>query len=640
MDGADAPERTLGLHWHCKTDTLTYRIRHTEQPEPTMRNIYRVLARQYDPLGLLIPYTTRAKILVQSLWGTKREWDDPHLPEDLVQLWHVWVSELPSLHNVTINHCYVHSGTDLSASSQSIHIFSDASERAYGSVAYLRTVNTEGEIQVAFLAAHSHVAPVRRQSIPRLELCAAHIGAQLGAVMKRELTIPISEITYWTDSTTVLSWLQSPSCRYKVFVGPRVADIQELTESSSWRHVHSSENPADDITRGLTLSQIQSHSHWNSGPIFLHNSESTWPSCPNVSNPEDLGELRKVKFCGLITTPPPALVPDASKFSHFQELLEATVRASHGAATDSKPTAESFRQAELSLLRQIHSDCFPEDFALLSSQKSIPSSSRLLTLAPEYDPETHLIRVRGRLRHCESISPDTLHPIVLDPHHPITKLIIADYGRKLAHPGPERVFAELHRRFWILRGREAVRKHQHHRPECCKWRSQPIIPKMADLPPSSLRLHHPAFYSTGMDCFGPFLIEIGRRNEKRWAIIFKCLTTHAVYLDLLASMDTDSFLMSLRRFISRRGKPHELLSDQGTNFKGGSSELQDTFSSLAPDLQSQLASQQIHFPFNPPSAPHFGGSWEREIRSIKSALRYGSTGISNCHRGGPANHPY
>ncbi|KAK7939924.1 hypothetical protein WMY93_003250 [Mugilogobius chulae] len=597
MDGTDPPERTLGLHWHCKSDTITYRLRHTDQPPPTMRNIYRVLARQYDPLGLLIPYTTRAKILVQRLWGKKRDWDDPHLPEDLLHLWNAWVSELHILPNISINRCYVHSDTNLSSATQSIHIFSDASERAYGSVAYLHTIDSKGAVQVAFLAARSRVAPVRQQSIPRLELCAAHTGAQLGAVLKRELSVPISSITYWTDSTTVLNWLQSPSCRYKVFVGARVADIQELTESSSWRYVHSTENPADDITRGLTLSQIQSHSRWKNGPSFLYESESSWPSSPNISGPDDPVELRKAKFCGLVTIPSQTSMPDASQFTDFKELLNAAVQACHGAALDAPRTAESFRQAELSSL-----------------------DSRLLTLAPEYDSETQLIRVGGRLRRCDSLSSETLHPIVLDSHHPITKLIIADYDSKLAHPGPERVFAELRRRYWILRGREAVRKHQHHCSECQKWRGQPIIPKMADLPPSSLRLHQPAFYSTGMDCFGPFLIKIGRRNEKRWGIIFKCLTTHAVYLDLLASMDTDSFLMSLRRFISRRGKPHELLSDQGTNFKGGSSELHEAFNSLAPELQSQLASQQIHFRFNPPSAPHFGGSWEREIRSIKSAL--------------------
>lgn len=152
----------------------------------------------------------------------------------------------------------VQQGTYMSTSIQTIHIFSDASARAYGSVAYLWTVDQSNSIQVAFLAARSRVAPVRQQSIPRLELCAAHTGAQLAAVLKRELTLTITSITYWTDSSTVLNWLQSQSCRYKLFVGTRVTDIQELTEGSPWRYVSSADNPVDDITRGLTLSQLLS----------------------------------------------------------------------------------------------------------------------------------------------------------------------------------------------------------------------------------------------------------------------------------------------------------------------------------------------------------------------------------------------
>ncbi|KAI4889360.1 hypothetical protein NFI96_010288 [Prochilodus magdalenae] len=152
-------------------------------------------------------------------------------------------------------------------------------------------------------------------------------------------------------------------------------------------------------------------------------------------------------------------------------------------------------------------------------------------------------------------------------------------------------------------------------PEC---RGTPVIPRMADLEPSSLHLHQPAFYFTGVDCFGSYLIKIGRRTEKRWGIIFKCLTTHL--LDLLARMDTDAFLMALRRFSARRGKPDKLLSDQGTNFQGGSLELKEAFNALTQAVQAHLSSQQIQFRFNPPNAPYFGGSWEREIRSIKSAL--------------------
>ncbi len=143
---------------------------------------------------------------------------------------------------------------------------------------------------------------------------------------------------------------------------------------------------------------------------------------------------------------------------------------------------------------------------------------------------------------------------------------------------------------------------------------------MADLPSARLRLHKPAFHSCGVDCFGPMLIKIGRRTEKRWGIIFKCLTTRAVHLDLLNSMNSDSFLMALRRFIARRGTAAELWSDRGTNFKGGERELREAFAEMAPELQKQLSRQRIRFQFNPPAAPHFGGVWEREVRSVKSAL--------------------
>lgn len=87
---------------------------------------------------------------------------------------------------------------------------------------------------------------------------------------------------------------------------------------------------------------------------------------------------------------------------------------------------------------------------------------------------------------------------------------------------------------------------------------------MADLPAARLRLFKPPFYSTGTDCFGPYNVAVGKRSEKRWGIIFKCLTTQCVHLDLLQSMDTDSFLMALQRFISRRGTPKEILCNQGT----------------------------------------------------------------------------
>lgn len=619
--GADPQEQTLGLRWSCQSDTLGYKHRLQESPTPTMRNIYRVLASQYDPLGFIVPYTTRAKVLVQRLWDKHRQWDDPLLPSELLQTWNTWEEELEHLPLISFPRCYASTEMDLSDSVRDVHIFCDASERAYGSVAYLRTEDSQGQVQVAFLTARSRVAPKRQQSMPRLELCAAVTAAQLATLLERELTLPLRSIVLWSDSTTVLTWLQSESCRYKVFVGTRVTEIQELTDTQAWRYVDSASNPADDLTRGLPLQELATENRWSQGPAFLRQSSDHWPTKPVTEVLDDLNEVRKPTFCALsITCIDPAL-PDLGQFSSFRELIEATALSRHGAAgLQGSPSAEAHIEAEREILRKAQEQCFPEDLKRLLASKPVSSTSRLLTLAPEYDESTKLIRVGGRLRRSDHLEPDTVHPIVLDPAHPVTKLIIQDTDNDLRHPGSERLFAEIRRRYWILRGREAIKRQQRTCVECQRWRAKPTVPKMSDLPQSRLRLYQPAFTSTGVDCFGPLQVKVGRRNEKRWGILFKCMTTRAVHIELLSSLDSDSFLMALRRFIARRGKPAELLSDQGTNFKGGDRELQEAFRALHPTLQAQLAKNQIKFKFNPPSAPHFGGVWEREIRSIKSAL--------------------
>ncbi len=109
-------------------------------------------------------------------------------------------------------------------------------------------------------------------------------------------------------------------------------------------------------------------------------------------------------------------------------------------------------------------------------------SSRLVALAPEMDPSNSLIRVGGRLRRVADLTDSVVHPVVLDSKHPVTHLIIHHYDNQLHHPGSERLFAEIRRHYWILRGREAVRRFQLTCLECCRWRGQPSVPQMSDLP--------------------------------------------------------------------------------------------------------------------------------------------------------------
>lgn len=289
----------------------------------------------------------------------------------------------------------------------------------------------------------------------------------------------------WTDSTTVLAWIQSDSCRFKVFVGTHIAEIQELTDSQAWRYVETSENPADDLTRGKTLKDLAGKSRWAQGPSFLCLPPDQWPAHP-VTESEDITEERRKPATCLVTTvtttdhPP----PDAQRFSSLSELVKATARYLHGAATDVEEnhTAEEFKEAELSILRSVQRDSFPEEVQCLATGKPIPSSSCLITLAPEYDATLQLIRVGGRLRLCQDLEHDAIFPVVLDPRHTVTKLLIRQVDSDLKHPGAERLFAELRRRFWILCGREAVRREQRSCTECQRWRAQLVIPKMSDLP--------------------------------------------------------------------------------------------------------------------------------------------------------------
>ncbi|KAF7648847.1 hypothetical protein LDENG_00150750 [Lucifuga dentata] len=278
----DPQEPALRLHWLCKSDTLMYKSHLVKSSPPTMRNIYRVLASQYDPLGFIIPFTTRAKVLVQQLWSKKREWDDPLLPSNLLNAWRAWESKLPSLSKVSLPRCYVSPNLDRSSCTQEVHIFCNASEHAYGCVGYLLTESTQGTVEVAFLTARSRVAPERQLSILRLELCAALTGAQLAHLLRKELTLNIAQLVLWTDSTTVLTWIKSDSCCYKVFVGTCIAEIQELSDPQAWRYVNSASNPADDITRGRTLLEITGKDRWAEGPAFLWLPPEHWPSSPLI----------------------------------------------------------------------------------------------------------------------------------------------------------------------------------------------------------------------------------------------------------------------------------------------------------------------------------------------------------------------
>jgi len=260
----------------------------------------------------------------------------------------------------------------------------------------------------------------------------------------------------------------------------RITEILEYTRPDQWRYVDTASNPADDITRGKRLVELSAISSWFQGPTFLYLPHEQWPKSPALSTEEVGTELRKPLFCGLNQAPVNSPKSSQSQFNTWSELIAATVETlSLDLGAKIKP---SQTEAEIYVLQQAQMEDFPEEYKLLKDGHGVPSHSRLVGLAPEYDPVTKLIRVGGRLRQSKDLDLEAMYPIVLDPKNHVTKLLVADYDTTLYHPGPQRVFAHLCRKYWVLRGRRLIKKVQRSCLECRKWKGVPSVPRMADLP--------------------------------------------------------------------------------------------------------------------------------------------------------------
>ena len=144
---------------------------------------------------------------------------------------------------------------------------------------------------------------------------------------------------------------------------------------------------------------------------------------------------------------------------------------------------------------------------------------------------------------------------------------------------------------------------------------------MADLPPGRTAYEDPPFSHCGVDLFGPIMIKQGRKQLKRWAVLFTCLTVRCVHLEVVESINADDFINCFRRFTNRRGCPKTVYSDCGTNFTGATNELKEAIQLLdRQKIERYATSQKILWSFNPPGAPHMGGAWERLVRSSKEVL--------------------
>lgn len=235
--------------------------------------------------------------------------------------------------------------------------------------------------------------------------------------------------------------------------------------------------------------------------------------------------------------------------------------------------------------------------------------------------EDGILRINGRLENAD-IPVCTRRPVVLHAKHRFTQLLILHYHQKGGHHGHERIINEIRQRFHIPSVRAAVKKTGRDCQRCKIDRAQPIMPQMSQLPKVRLASFVSPFTNTGLDYCGPLSVTVARHHEKRWVALFTCLSTRAVHLEMTSSLNTDSCIMTIRRFVARRGNPVTIHSDNGTNLVGANSELRKALEELnQQQLADECTSRGIEWHFIPPQAPHMGGSWERLVKPVKISLQ-------------------
>ncbi|UYV62920.1 hypothetical protein LAZ67_2002452 [Cordylochernes scorpioides] len=623
---SDSCVKILGICWNPSLDIFQILVNDIPEQTNSKRHLLSHISRIFDPIGWLSPVIIRLKILLQSLWKQKLNWDDP-LPDTLCSQWKKIEKELSVLNKIQIPRYFSCRGALLSVE---LHGFCDSSEVAYAAVFYVRSHFKSGKVKVSLIASKTRVAPLKMISIPRLELCAALLLATLYDTIRNSLCLQIDRVFLWTDSKIVLSWIKSESRHWKPFVGNRIAEIQRLTLHSSWHYVISKNNPADCASRGITPSELVDHSLWWRGPTWLSDVNFEDPIQTQYDFPKEISGERRKTFSVFHSTN--LLFLDfIFKYSNINELVRITAwiyrfvfnaQCSYNERKKGHLSSSELTSSIHNIIRFIPSSEFHSEITCCKQKKSLPTNSRLLSLNP-FTNESGLLRVGGRLRH-SNLQFDEKHPIILPRDHFITELIVRQCHLDHLHSGLQLTMSALGLRYWIPAGRSLVKKLFHQCRVCFRVKRQVTKQIMGDLPMHRIVKSNP-FTKTGIDFAGPFLMKPSIKRSKvklkSYVALFVCFCTKAIHIEIVSDLSSVAFLTALKRFISRRGKPSDIFSDNGTNFRGANNVLREQFDILkASTIKKFISNERINWHFIPPSAPNFGGIWEAGIKSFKFHL--------------------
>ena len=579
----------------------------------------KVTSSLFDPLGILSSVLVHMKVLFQSLCEKYVDWDVP-LREEARKQWNKWLRDLQEVQEILIPRC-VYEGVEEVVTSYSLHGFGDAFEKAYCAVVYLVIEASSGYFPV-LLTSKTRVAPLSRQSIPRLELLSGVILTRLASSVREALQsqTKVDNTYLWFDSKTAICCIRG-SKEWKQFVQNRVNEILSLSEKSMWNHCPRIENPADIGSRGQFALNLRSNRLWWKGPTWLSEPASSWLRSKDEPQPvteECRAELKKgaagkVSDVSLLHTTDSR--PDleacilVTNFSCCDTLFRVTapvlrfvrnlkIKAKilqEGTVWQGEITEAEVANAETQWLRSV--------------QKNLKSQANYSQLKHEFglnEDDSGVMRCKGRIANAD-LPHETKFSALLPRDHYIATLMVRQAHERVHRNKVAATLAQLRTRFWIIRGRQFVKKTIAGCTVCRRYEGRGYrVPPQADLPEFRLS-QEPAFTGVGDDYAGPLYIKESNRSDlkKMYVLLFTCCSTRAVHLELATDLSADEFIRCLGRFTARKGIPDIIVSDNAKTFKSAAKILRKVLS--YPNVKRFLAGRRIAWGFNVDRAPWWGG---------------------------------
>ena len=604
-------QTVLGINWDLEKDNFIFDFKNIialcEKMVMTKRNVLRISSSFYDPLGLISPITVLSKCVFQILCKEKLDWDCV-IPDDIMKKWTRFISCLKLFDPIQVPRFVIYP-VEKTISIQ-LHGFCDSSLSSYCACIYLRRETVTG-IYIDLLTAKTKVAPLTTITIPRLELSSCQLLADhMNYVTCTLNNIEFSSIYCWTDSEIALCWITGVKKQWNIWVENRVVKIRKKSNNYNWRHVPGSINPADIATRNITVKDLDPESIWFTGPKFLLSPSSDWPNKDVDDN--IVHELKRstVSLVAKIKKSEDYGGISIQNFSDINRLLRVTayiLRFKHNIIASIRNQDKRTGDLNVSDIKEA------EKFLIIKNQQFIVESDKFTLITKSLNVITDvngLLRIKGRLEHAVG-NFETKCPLLLRDDH-LSHLFILRCHVDIMHGGVEATLSRLRCRFWLIRGRQVVKRVLHRCVTCRRHQGRPLVPPTPPALPIYRVTADFCFQNTGCDFAGPLLVKpiynVEQKVYKAFICLFTCATSRAIHLELTPDLTGLTFIRALRRFIARRGFPSLIITDNA-----------QTFTSNV--VKSFLLKNNIEKKSILPSSPWWGGFYERLVRSVKLPLR-------------------